>query len=180
MHVMIDLETLGTGATSVILSIGLVAFDDGNLYDELEIVLDEVAIDQQIHNGRDVSASTLKWWFKQSEKARSGVLSETGVSNSDAVFLLLEFLERFDTIEGVWGNGASFDNAMLNDWYVQGGTDGKRLWSYSKDRCFRTLKALFSPELPLDNNHNALDDARNQARIASGILRELRTQAAVG
>jgi exodeoxyribonuclease VIII len=73
----------------------------------------------------------------------------------------------------VWGNGASFDNAILAQCYRAVGMDFP--WKFWNDRCYRTLKNLVL-DVPFERtgtHHNALDDARSQAIHASAILRRM-------
>jgi len=174
---MVDLETLGTGPDAAILSIGAVRFDtvnpdDGSL---TQGFYQNVSLESALESGATVDASTIEWWFKQSNEARSA-LFEGAVS-------LYEALERFTdwlrsqsggrTIH-IWGNGATFDNVLLTRAYERVGL--RRPWSYRSDRCYRTLAALF-PRVPADEvegshtkRHNALYDALHQAEHAQKIL----------
>ena len=60
--VMVDIETLGTGPTSVVLSIGV--FSQQFTFHEY------VDIDSQLTYGAQVNADTILWWMKQREGAR--------------------------------------------------------------------------------------------------------------
>jgi len=65
IHAMIDLETLDTGPSATVLTLGAVKFDPYTAkepYAELYIKLD---IDEQDRLGRTVSDSTIEWWGKQ-------------------------------------------------------------------------------------------------------------------
>ena len=170
MHVMIDLETLSLKPNAVILSFGAVRFDEHGTYEELYAPGAPDFVQEQIDAGRRVDAGTLKWWFEQSDEARGAVFKGTYDGARP-----LDFILDTPNLEGVWGNGASFDNVVLRSLLEQ---NELKIWSYKLDRCFRTLKALYAPDVVLNNNHNALDDARNQAQLASRILRGIRNQAA--
>ena len=66
-------------------------------------------------------------------------------------------------IEGVWGNGASFDNVLLATAYKRLGMETP--WPFWKDRCFRTMKNVCKVDHSFEGTaHNALDDARSQAQ----------------
>ena len=58
--VMVDIETLGTGPTSVVLSIGV--FSPQFTFHEY------VDIDSQLTYGAQVNADTILWWMKQRRK----------------------------------------------------------------------------------------------------------------
>lgn len=162
-HIMIDLETLDTKETSVIVSIGAVKFDGAGLGERFYTALE---LGDQIRKGRTVSGDTIAWWMAQAPEARS-VFSESrkfGIENA---------LNEFASFIGggnykVWGNGAMFDNAILLNAYAQYGIS--RPWSYKNDRCYRTVLAEFKEANPTHKikqdygvAHNALDDAIAQA-----------------
>jgi hypothetical protein len=173
-EVMIDLETLGTAADSVILSIGAVRFDSegGELG---EVFYRRVDIDSCLFYGLHVKGRTLLWWLEQSEKAREAIYSEDGISLFDALSDLSDFIQEGDR---VWGNGAAFDNAILAYAYSQTGIPTP--WPHYNDRCYRTIKNLV-PDVRKPTfegiEHNALDDAINQAKHLQAILSSLQTQA---
>jgi hypothetical protein len=71
----------------------------------------------------------------------------------------------------LWGNGASFDNAIVAHCYKA--VDMEPPWNFWNDRCYRTLKALACPVITQASSgvlHNALDDAKRQADHAQRIL----------
>jgi exodeoxyribonuclease VIII len=86
----------------------------------------------------------------------------------------------------LWGNGASFDNAILRQAYRNCNRSlhddkgpGVKFWN---DRDMRTIVGFYPKQLQSDwrkNNfrrgahHNALDDAKHQVRYCSDILKEL-------
>jgi exodeoxyribonuclease VIII len=79
---------------------------------------------------------------------------------------LSEWLAQYK-VAHVWGNGSDFDNAIINNLAKSFGAP--KPLNYKRNRCFRTLKALFGqhiPEhatIPMGTHHNALDDAMYQA-----------------
>lgn len=173
-NVMVDLETLGQTPGCSILSIGAVAFDEKTkmLGQEFYKV---VSNDSCEAAGLTIDSATLDWWDRQSEEARR-VLEQ---SNDPELCLSLKYaLEEFNIYLSqfntkslyVWGNGASFDNAILICAYRAVGVEP--VWKYWNDRCYRTLKAL-APEVKLNRKgtfHNALDDAKTQAEHAIEIF----------
>jgi len=65
-------------------------------------------------------------------------------------------------LDGVWGNGASFDNVILSEAYRRIGSEAP--WPFWKDRCYRTVKSMaVVPMSRTGTHHNAIDDARDQA-----------------
>lgn len=171
---MLDLETLDTTATSVVVTIGAVVFDSTSIHNFLHVILD---MDEQIKKGRTVSGSTLRWWMSQNNSAKQAAFSGPTVDVARGLQLLAEFIP-----EGaeVWGNGAMFDNAIMTDLYAMYHVE--RPWSYRSDRCYRTMraqtKALF-PSADIDVEpevaHNAVDDAMAQALSLQKMWHAIRT-----
>ena len=169
-NIMLDLETLDTATTAVVVSIGAVAFNPRSkelgptLY--LELTNDLVA---QQKRGCTISSDTVVWWMRQGAQARA--LFDEGdpaISSKVSTREALELFSKFITDNGghkakVWGNGADFDNIILGNLYKAFGMPVP--WSYSRNRCFRTMKALGSSKYTRYGvHHNALDDAITQAK----------------
>lgn len=165
--VMLDLETLGTRADAVILSIGAVKFnlrtgeiDDKAFYASVSIDSNhEVAL-------RHISESTLIWWLQQTAEAQK-VFSE----EKTTLFAALEDLAAWfgmgtATDCKVWSNGADFDIPMLAHAFHTNHLEAP--WRFYNARCFRTMKGLAAAKnVPKPANkcpHNALQDALNQAQ----------------
>lgn len=171
--VMIDLETLGTVPGCVILSIGAVAFDpaSGQLGEEFYCVVNtESCKAAGLHEDQD----TVDWWQKQNEEAKEVLLhaDEGGLTLEEGMSKLTKYLEGIGIKSvRIWGNGADFDNAILAACYKAVGQ--KTPWSPWNGRCYRTLKNLIKgPKLKREGTyHNALDDAKTQAKHAIQLLR---------
>jgi hypothetical protein len=79
----------------------------------------------------------------------------------------------------VWGNGANFDNVILRSAYDRAGQTCP--WQFWNDSDVRTMVLLgkqlgFDPKrnMPFDGvAHNALADARHQAKYVSAIWQKL-------
>ncbi|HBH8759504.1 TPA: 3'-5' exoribonuclease [Escherichia coli] len=175
-HLMIDLETMGTGPDAQIASIGAVFFDPqtGEMGPEFNKTIDMKT------GGGTVNISTIEWWLQQSSEARTAILTDK-IPMDDA---LLQFREFIDENSGeffvqVWGNGATFDNVILRRSYER--QEIPCPWRYTNDRDVRTIVAL---GLVIDfdarsviafegERHNALHDARYQAKYVSAIWQKL-------
>ena len=71
-HFSLDLETLGSEGSPVVLSIGLYHMKD-EIEEEPDITrlfVGNIDIDSCLKAGLTVSGSSLKWWFEQSDEAR--------------------------------------------------------------------------------------------------------------
>lgn len=178
MHLMVDLETLGTSPDSVVLSAGAVFFNkkDG-------IVLEAYSpfnLDCQLESGRKIDANTLSWWLKQDDKAKK-VFTE--VEKAQRYYFLYQFID--DAINDciadkpfmlknlkVWGMGANFDVVIMEDDYRRHGEDIP--WAFWNVNCFRMFNKLTKCRDKRAREgvfHNALDDARYQARCVLDVIR---------
>ena len=167
LHAMIDLETLGTAADAVILSVGAVLFDPYK--DDVVSEFYSTGIDIDQHD-RKIDDGTLRWWFKQGDAARAQHIVER-VMLYDVMTDLRSFLKPVDG--GVWGNGADFDNAILNHAWRSTCSRSDTLYPYWQTRCFRTFVNLFDPTKkyrPQSNDHNALNDCLNQVKWMQRIV----------
>lgn len=168
-HVMLDIETLGNSSNSAIISIGAVAFDETRIGREFYLNVDPQSC---IDAGLKIDVSTIMWWMGQSDAARAVFKSARIFKLEDA---LMEFSVWFPKDACVWGNGATFDNVIVANAYKAVGM--KQPWKYTADRCYRTLKAMYPGVMALKDGgtaHNALDDARYQARHAANILKHIK------
>lgn len=170
LHCMLDLETMGNGNEAAITAIGAVKFDptvpDGP-FQKFYVTVD---LESSVACGMKMDASTVKWWLAQSDAARQQMLTDT----IDLPTALDAFATWLGEIDGMWGNGATFDNVILRSAYRL--TNLKAPWSFRQDQCFRTLNKQFRME-PLERvgtHHNAVDDAENQAIHMRRIVDELR------
>ena len=161
MHVMLDLETMGNGANSAIIAIGAVAFDDMGINSRF---YEQVSLASCVSIGLECDASTIMWWMRQSDEARSSFRDNDKADHIRGV--LARFAKWFVDVGGVevWGNGAAFDNAILSNAYRKSGA--VQPWKFWNDKCYRTIKGLH-PDVSLERvgtHHNALDDAESQAK----------------
>lgn len=171
-HIMLDLETLDTTSSAVVISIGAVAFDPETsaLGDTFYVELtDDIAAQQA--RGRTISGDTVRWWMQQDAAAKR-VFSATPAEDVERV-TTQEALSRFNLFVAdnsgrevqMWGNGADFDNVILGSLYDAFGAN--KPWSYGHNRCYRTMKNLgIGPRNPKSRegvHHNALSDAITQA-----------------
>ncbi|EHJ8019476.1 3'-5' exoribonuclease [Escherichia coli] len=175
-HLMIDLETMGKNPDAPIISIGAIFFDPqtGDMGPEFSKTIDlETA-------GGVIDRDTIKWWLKQSREAQSAILTDE-IPLDDALLQLREFIDENsgEFFVRVWGNGASFDNVILRRSYERQGIPCP--WRYYNDRDVRTILELGKAidfdartAIPFEGvPHNALDDARHQAKQVSAIWQNL-------
>ncbi|EFI0385138.1 exonuclease [Escherichia coli] len=175
-HLMIDLETMGKNPDAPIISIGAIFFDPqtGDMGPEFSKTIDlETA-------GGVIDRDTIKWWLKQSREAQSAIMTDE-IPLDDALLQLREFIDENsgEFFVQVWGNGANFDNTILRSSYERQGIPCP--WRYYNDRDVRTIVELGKAidfdartAIPFEGErHNALDDARYQAKYVSVIWQKL-------
>ncbi|HAW3444616.1 TPA: exonuclease [Escherichia coli] len=176
IHLSVDLETMGTNPDAPINSIGGKFFDPatGEMGPEFS-----KAIDLETSGGI-IDRKTIKWWAKRSREAQSAIFTDE-ISLDVALRLFIEFIEKNSggCFVQVWGNGASFDNVILRRSYERQGIPCP--WLYYNDRDVRTIVELGNAigfdvrmAIPFEGvPHNALDDARHQAKQVSAIWQRL-------
>ena len=181
-HLMVDLETMGSGPDAPIVSIGAVYFDPstGNTGAEFYQV---VSLESSMSFGMKPDASTIQWWLKQSSEARSAILVDEAMGLRETLELLADFIAEnaangSHTVQ-LWGNGCSFDNVILRRAYALAETPfAVPFWN---DRDVRTMVELgksvgINPrfDIPFEGDmHNALSDARHQVKYVSAIWQHL-------
>lgn len=178
-HVMCDLETMGTVASAVILSIGAVRFDlDSGKVDDKGFY-SSISIESNLDLGRRVQEDTLLWWLKQ-PAATQKVFHEDKIDFTTALTELSDWIGNDNCY--VWSNGADFDLPMLAHGYNQIGVEVP--WKFWNSRCFRTYKNLPGAKdiraEALGIKHNALSDAYQQAQTVCAIHKALFKQPQVG
>ncbi len=175
-HLMIDLKTMGTNPDAPIISIGAIFFDPqtGDMGAEFIKTIDlETA-------GGVIDRGAIKYWWKQSREAQSAIMTDE-IPLDDALLQLREFIDENsgEFFVQVWGYEASFDNVILRRSYERQGIPCP--WSYYNDRDVRTIVELGKAidfdartAIPFEGErHNALDDARYQAKYVSAIWQKL-------
>lgn len=174
IDVMIDLETLGRRPGCKILSLGAVVFTKQGLTKEFYTEV------QRSHQGfLTVDPATVAWWEEQDPE-----VSDRLFTNQDKKPTLRSMLTEFDAWLSsvaevndrgelgvrIWGNGADFDNAILQVAYEAMAKEPS--WPFWNNRCYRTLKGL-ATVIKLERrgpHHNALHDATSQAAHAIKLL----------
>lgn len=174
MHVMLDLETFGNGPDAAIIALGAVQFDPAclTLGDTFYRCVD---LETSVRGGGEIDPGTVLWWLKQSDEARRAITDRAAHPLKRVLTEFAVWIRRDDGGEKtkVWGNGAAFDNVVLAQAYRRAHRPVP--WPYWNDRCYRTLKNLL-PEVQMERagtHHNALDDARYQARHLMEILHRI-------
>ena len=160
---MIDLETLGTSADSIILSIGAVKFDleTGKIADDGFYA--SLSIDSNLELGRTLSESTLTFWLEQPKEAQV-VFHEEKMHLQTALEQFTDWLGHMKW--RVWGKGPTFDLGKMAHAYEKLGWPVP--WEFWNERCVRTYLDLPGaknvPKVEPQIKHHALHDAVAQAQ----------------
>lgn len=147
MHVMIDLETLGTDPEEApIIQIGAVAFrldEDGpaaGVPYYRGMVSAQSCLDHPFH--RQISIGTIVFWLSTDPELLLTLLQDPArIDLREALGELGLWMVRCEEpIEGVWGNGATFDISMLEMAYKQAGLVPP--WHFRTVRDVRTMAMI--------------------------------------
>jgi hypothetical protein len=162
---MLDIETLGLDPGAAILSIGAVEFDRQGLGDTFEA---SISLTSCQAAGLSIDADTLEWWLEQDATAQDVLTGGEALGQ-----VLGRFRIWLGDRDEIWANSPKFDCAHLEHAYAL--FDDAAPWQYYQLRDVRTVSKLsIAPDYEQDGTeHDALDDARYQARVVSEALRRL-------
>jgi len=171
-HVMIDMETLDTAPSTVILTIGVVKFDPrgSGIIERLEL---RPTIDEQTDTyGRSISDDTLRWWSEQSPDAIAEAMGEQGrISYKECMEKLYKFCWNQ---QAVWSNGAGFDVVVAENAFRD--LDMRIPWPFWTIRDCRTIYDLAGVSLKDGGHvtsHKAVEDAQHQAFVVQKAYQKL-------
>ncbi len=164
-HMMVDIETLDTEITAVILSIGAITFDPRASGYEYEPTFSKtVRVSSQ--KKRTISKSTQRWWENQ-----DAIAYKTAFSGELPIGLALSDFTRWanklvPTCTRIWAKSPDFDCSILKHACAQEAL----LWPFKfwDARCCRTIMELAYPlgDFPVMKmegpKHDALVDAKTQ------------------
>lgn len=161
-HVMIDIETLSTAVDAPVLSVGVAFFTvDGRL---AKSYYHRLHLHEQIVSGRVPSASTIRWWMRQSKEAQDAAFGPEGAFNKTVAEIYSDLSCLITKNDMVWARGPHFDIAILGHLFAQQGLPEP--WYYGRVRDSRTLLDSL-PFLVYPENtgtpHHALHDAEYEA-----------------
>lgn len=175
IHCMLDLETWGTVPGCAVRSIGAVAFDPSSGYIHESSFYANITTQSCVDVGLKINPSTAEWWVGQSAEARAA-LEHDQMTLERAAFMFCEWYTSLGP-EAIWSHGLTFDVpvweaacraiCVLYPWGYRDGRDTRTLFSLVSG--FRT------DSIPFEGvQHNALADARHQARLVQRAYQMLR------
>lgn len=164
--VMIDIETLGTRATSAIVQIGACYFDrkTGEIGEEFSLNVNS------FDKAFTTDPETILWWAKQPLETQKSVFSN-GVEIDVTLERLIEFLEKGKYL---WSH-ATFDIPIIM--HAMDVYNIKMPIHYKQMRDIRTLMDLAehrSDAVREGIHHNALDDCKFQVQYCVEAMNKLK------
>ena len=164
---MIDIEGLGTGPDTTILTIAAQSFDPlGTGYYDLHYYA-RITLESQ--ENRSIQQDTIDWWASQPDAAREEAFGEDDrIPLDQALDELAKFIWQSKLI---WANGPTYDMNIIEHAYK---SFGKPLpWQFYVVRDARTVYSLW-PGLPKPStSHHALEDCKRQIDMLQQTLQHL-------
>ena len=162
---MIDLEGLGTGPDTTILTIAAQAFDPFDIHSFDQQYYARVTLESQ--ENRSIQQGTIDWWATQPAAARDEAFNEEGRIPLDQA--LDELGKLIWHSKRIWAQGPTYDMNILEHAYK---SYGKPIpWQFYAVRDSRTVFSLW-PGLPKPpTSHHALEDCRRQIGLLQTTLK---------
>jgi hypothetical protein len=171
-HIMIDMETLDTAPSTVILTIGAVSFDPRGVGVSEKLELRPTMDEQTDTYNRSISDDTLRWWGEQSPEAIEEAMGDRDrISYREAMEQLYKFCWNADKI---WSNGSGFDVVIAEMAFRE--LDMKIPWPFWTIRDCRTIYDLAGVSLKDGGHitsHKAVEDAERQAVVVQKAYQKL-------
>ena len=170
---MIDLEGLGTGPDTTILTIAAKAFDPFGQIEYKQHYYARVTLESQ--PDRSIQDSTVEWWTTQPAEARDEAFNEADRIPLDQA--LDELGRLVFHSKRIWAQGPTYDMNILEHAYK---SYGKTLpWKFWSVRDSRTVFSLW-PDMPKPpTTHHALQDCERQIELLQKTLKHLQVKSLV-
>jgi len=170
---MIDLETHSARSNAAIVSIGAVMFGGSKLGPEFYCT---VKRDGQDDKGLHFCPGTAAWWQQQSVEARKALACENAIPADQALGALVGWLQS-NGASRLWAHGSSFDCVIIdNAMAAYGIRNPIKFWDYRDTRTIYEIAGIdMKAYRAKGTHHNALDDAKNQARAVQDAMKKLAT-----
>ena len=171
--VMVDIETLDTKPTAVVVSIGAIIF---NPFRPLDLMSKnqfyiEIDVNKQYEDlNRTVSMDTIKWWIKSSNEENSSPFNNRNPANVTDAIIEFNYFIANNALQSAWCNHTLFDFVILDNLFRQVIKKPFPIRYYNQYdmatvKEIRKLFGLPNYEYNTQKSHNALHDAINQANL---------------
>jgi hypothetical protein len=166
LHYMIDIETLGQGPESMVLSIAAVKFDQDKVIKSIELY---PCLTEQHGQGQKIDIYTLMWWEKNRE-ILSNYLATARKSLNFCYYQLAFFLYEKGDQTQIWTKSPRFDLQILENLWK----NHPHLWDYRSQGDVRAAEfKLRQKQIPLvrpEQSHNSLSDCLAQVQNLQKFL----------
>lgn len=169
VHIMTDIETLGTRPGACVLSAAFVRFSD-----EAHMTLN-LSLPDQEGLALEKDESTLVWWRDQEAKHPGAWAAAT--ANALPLASALPYIAQWlDWARGgddfqIWCHGATFDAPLLTEIYRRAGIPCPwQFWQVRDTRTLYDLALIRKEDYAVPPPHIALNDAIGQTRAANAAL----------
>ena len=161
---MIDIEGLGTGPDTTILTIAAQSFDPLGSGHHKRHYYARISLESQ--ENRSIQQDTIDWWATQPAEAREEAFAETDrIPLDQALDELAKFIWQSKLI---WANGPTYDMNIIEHAYK---SYNKPLpWKYFVVRDARTVYSLWPDLSRPPTSHHALEDCRRQIDMLQQTL----------
>ena len=161
-NIMIDIETLDTELTAIVVSIALVRFDYGGKINTPIVIYP--SIEEQAKAGRTTSTETAIWWLTQNCKAiKSTFVDESQrLSVEDAKEIVVQAIST--TPRDIWAKSPQFDISILENLFREKIAPFRRVFDVRTAQLFLSERPDYA--LP---THVAEEDCINQIRILDNL-----------
>ena len=164
---MIDLEGLGTGPDTTILTIAAQSFDPFGTGHHEKSYYARVTLESQ--ENRSIQQGTIDWWATQPTVVRDEAFNEQDRISLDQA--LDELGRLIWQSNRVWAQGPTYDMNILEHAYK---SYNKPLpWQYYMVRDSRTVFSLWPGQPIPSTTHHALEDCRRQIGMLQRTLKHL-------
>jgi len=165
---MIDIEGLGTGTETTILTIAAQLFDPfgTGYYDQSYYA--RITLESQ--ENRRIEQGTIDWWATQPAVVRDEAFAEHGRIPLDQA--LGELAKLIWHSKRIWAQGPTYDMNILEHAYKSFGMPLP--WQYYKIRDARTVYGLVPDLNKYPASHHALEDCRRQIDLLHDALEYLK------
>lgn len=165
--VMLDVETLGIIGRPIVIAIGLVYFDEGNIRQRYKLL---PSIIQSMELGFDKDRETIKWWTKEIKRkvVYQTLTRKRGRHDLKVCFNFVK--EVLESAEYHWAQGPDFDYVNVEH-YMDALNIKHRRFAL---RDSRTMEKMFGKDKSkIEGDHDPVNDCVSQILKLQTIVNKL-------
>lgn len=178
---MIDIETLDTKSSAIVLSVGACFFDLDNPNTTIqELYQNSIYLElnpkEQENKNRTISIDTLTWWLNNDLNLKA-FFENISINTGRNLKLLSDFIIS-NQIKSVWSKSPSFDmnilDSLFSDFNMTFPIGFRDRFDVRTVLEIRKLTEISKIKLQ-GNGHHALDDAINQTLMICNVLNHIKS-----